>query len=53
MGNVLIYEASFLNYLFSHVDLLATFAEIVGEELAEPADSLNQLETLTGTLCVA
>ena len=35
--------------LISHVDLLATFAEIVGEVLVDPADSLNQLETLTGT----
>lgn len=35
--------------LISHVDFLATFAEIVGQPLDNPEDSLNQLETITGT----
>ena len=37
--------------LISHVDLLATLAAIVGRSLkeGEGADSINQLETLTGT----
>jgi len=35
--------------LISHIDFLATFAAAAGQELPEPADSLNQLETLTGT----
>lgn len=35
--------------LISHVDFLATFSAITGQELANPEDSLNQLETITGT----
>ncbi|MDC0497356.1 arylsulfatase [bacterium] len=34
--------------LISHIDFLATFAEIVDQPLDNPEDSLNQLETITG-----
>ena len=35
--------------LISHIDLLATFADITGEPLENPRDSLDQITTLTGT----
>jgi len=35
--------------LISHVDFLATFSVITGQELKNPEDSLNQLTTITGT----
>lgn len=35
--------------LISHIDFLATFADITGQELTDPADSINQLETITGS----
>ena len=35
--------------LISHVDFLATFGAIVDQPLANPEDSLNQVETITGS----
>jgi len=35
--------------LISHIDFLATFADITDQTLADPADSINQIETITGS----
>lgn len=35
--------------LISHIDFLATFADIVDQPLKNPEDSLNQLATITGS----
>ena len=42
-------EGTVSDQLFSQIDFLATFAEIVGVKLENPHDSLNQLATLTGS----
>lgn len=35
--------------LISHIDFLATFSEMLEQPLGNPEDSLNQLETITGS----